>query len=60
MGYIKEPEGIDFIVEGRILTKEEELVISDFIRDYKNSHSQKIAQKRRKTKKKQDFPAFVS
>lgn len=35
MGHIKEPEGVDFIVESRPLTKAEEAAISEYIRNYK-------------------------
>ena len=35
MGYIKEPEGVDFIIQSRPLTKVEELAISEHIRNYK-------------------------
>jgi hypothetical protein len=35
MGYIKEPEGIDFVVEPSILTEEERLKISKIIAEYK-------------------------
>lgn len=35
MGYIKEPRGIDFIIQSKPLTNEERKEISKFIRDYK-------------------------
>ena len=35
MGYIKEPEGIDFIVEPSILTEKDRLKISKIIAEYK-------------------------
>ena len=31
MGLIKEPEGIDFIIESKPLTKEQEALLSEFI-----------------------------
>lgn len=38
MGHIKEPEGIDFVINSRPLTKEEEIAISEYIRAYKAKH----------------------
>ncbi len=35
MGHIKEPKGIDFIIQSRPLTKAEELGISEHIKNYK-------------------------
>ena len=35
MGYIKEPEGIDFIIQSKPLTDKERKEISKFIQDYK-------------------------
>ena len=35
MGHIKEPKGVDFIIQSRQLTKAEELAISEHIRNYK-------------------------
>ena len=35
MGHIKEPKGVDFIIQSRPLTKAEELTISEYIRNYK-------------------------
>jgi hypothetical protein len=32
MGHIKEPKGVDFIIESKPLTDEERKIISDFIR----------------------------
>jgi hypothetical protein len=32
MGHIKEPKGVDFIIESKPLTEEERKKISDFIR----------------------------
>ena len=39
MGHIKEPNGIDFIIESRPLTKAEELGISEHIKNYKLKNS---------------------
>ena len=41
MGHIKEPDGVDFVIQSRPLTKEEELAISNYIRAYKAKHSAK-------------------
>ncbi len=41
MGYIKEPEGVDFIINSRPLTKEEEIAISNYILAYKAKHAHK-------------------
>ncbi len=35
MGYIKEPEGVDFIIQSKPLTDKERKEISKFIQDYK-------------------------
>ena len=35
MGHIKEPKGVDFIIQSKPLTKEERKEISKFIQDYK-------------------------
>jgi len=41
MGHIKEPKGIDFIIESKPLTDEERKKISDFIRKDKEKLSAK-------------------
>jgi hypothetical protein len=41
MGLIKEPEGIDFFIDSRPLTKEEEKMISDFIKADKKKHKRR-------------------
>lgn len=47
MGHIKEPHGVDFIINGKPLTEKEKKAISEFIK----SDKEKIAsQKPRKTK----------
>lgn len=47
MGHIKEPDGIDFIINGKPLTDNERKAISEFIK----ADKEKIAsQKSRKTK----------
>jgi len=57
MGYIKEPAGVDFVINSRPLTKKEELAISEYIRAYKAKHanrkvSAKQAKRRKSTGKK--------
>jgi hypothetical protein len=41
MGHIKEPDGVDFVINSRSLTKEEEIAISAYISSYKARHSRK-------------------
>ena len=55
MGHIKEPPGIDFIIQSKPLTDEERTAISEFIRNYKtkqkvkrNSHSKTTGTKIKK------------
>ena len=55
MGHIKEPPGIDFIIQSKPLTDEERTAISEFIRNYKtkqkgkrNSQSTTTGTKRKK------------
>ena len=52
MGHIKEPDGVDFLINSRPLTKEEEIAISKFILAYKSKHSYKKAVRKRATRKK--------
>lgn len=35
MGYIKEPDGVDFIIQSDPLTDKERKAISEYIRNYK-------------------------
>lgn len=44
MGYIKEPKGVDFVIESKPLTDKDRKEISQFIADYKskNKRSQKV------------------
>ena len=53
MGHIKEPKGVDFIIQSRPLTKEEELAISEYSLNYKlknNTLSNKPIQTSKKKK----------
>jgi len=52
MGYIKEPLDIDFVVDSRPLTKEEENAISAFIRADKEKRKQEEALKEKAVKSK--------
>ena len=50
MGLIKEPEGVDFIVKSRPLTKKEQEALSKFTREYKAKRLKKRASKKRTAK----------
>jgi len=52
MGYIKEPLDIDFVVDSRPLTKEEENAISAFIRADKEKRKRKELLKAKAVKSK--------
>jgi len=41
MGHIKEPKGVDFIIQSEPLNDKSRREISDFIRTYKNSEIKK-------------------
>ena len=47
MGHIKEPDGVDFVINSRPLTKDEEIAISEYIRAYKAKHSHRQVQTKR-------------
>lgn len=51
MGHIKEPDGVDFVINSRPLTKEEENAISEYIRNYKAKQAQSQMQKKRAARK---------
>ena len=53
MGIVKEPLNIDFVVENRPLTKEEEKQISEYISSQKNKRELKENTNRRVSKTKQ-------
>jgi len=57
MGHIKEPKGVDFVINSRPLTKEEEAAISNHIRAYKAKHAQKPAKAKRTVSKKKKVVA---
>ncbi len=51
MGHVKEPEGIDFIIESKPLTNTERKEISDFIKTLKKKKTvrKKVARRKKKT-----------
>ena len=49
MGYIKEPEGVDFIIQSKPLTDKERKEISKFIQDYKAKNADNKSVKKLKT-----------
>ena len=53
MGYIKEPEGVDFIIQSKPLTDKERKEISKFIQDYKAKHASKKSVTKSRTSSKQ-------
>ncbi len=57
MGHIKEPDGVDFVIKSRPLTKKEEVAISEYIHAYKAKHSRKqlpIKERHRKNNGKKE------
>lgn len=46
MGYIKEPEGVDFIIKSKPLTDKERKEISKFIQDYKAKNAGNKSEKK--------------
>jgi hypothetical protein len=50
MGYIKEPKGIDFVIQSRPLTTQEELEISEYIKNYKIQNKSRVIKKQIATK----------
>ena len=51
MGLIKEPEGIDFVIRSRPLTKKEEELLSKFIREQKAKRLRKLSPKKASAKR---------
>ena len=56
MGYIKEPEGIDFIIQSEPLTNEDREQISQFIREYKRKYQVEEEKTSTKRNKKNTAP----
>lgn len=57
MGLIREPEGVDFVIKSRPLTKKEEELLSKFIREQKAKRlkrltAKKVSSKRTTTRKR--------
>jgi hypothetical protein len=50
MGLVREPEGVDFIIKSRPLTKKEEELLGKFIREQKAKRQKKLST-RKATKK---------
>jgi hypothetical protein len=46
MGYIKEPEGIDFVIKSRPLTDKDRREISAYIAEYKARHRMQQTRKK--------------
>ena len=52
MGHIKEPEGIDFVINGKPLTEKEKKAISEYIKADKARVAEKNRRKKRLGKRK--------
>ncbi len=57
MGYIKEPEGVDFIIQSKPLTDKERKEISKFIQEYKakNTAKKTVGKARRSSSKEKNL-----
>jgi hypothetical protein len=42
MGHIKEPKGVDFIINSGPMTKEKEALVSNYIKTYKAKNAAKL------------------
>jgi hypothetical protein len=51
MGLIREPEGVDFVINSRPLTKKEEELLSKFIREAKVKRTKKLSSRKATTKR---------
>jgi len=51
MGYIKEPKGVDFVVEPHVVTEEDQKIMSKIIADYKDTGKITRAPRPRKARK---------
>lgn len=54
MGYVKEPERVDFIIEGKPLTEKEKKQISEFIKADKERMARIKKRKRKKANRQQE------
>ena len=52
MGHIKEPKGVDFIIQSKPLNNEDRIAISEFIRHYKAKQKTKGNKSRKTTRTK--------
>ena len=52
MCHIKEPDGVDLVINSRQLTEKEESAISDFIKDYYSKRNRKQISKNLTSRKK--------
>lgn len=52
MGYVKEPEGVDFIIKGKPLTEKEKKAISEFIQADKERLRLKKSRKKKVSNQK--------
>ena len=55
MGYIKEPEGVDFVINGKPLTDKQKIEISEFIKADKECLAKLKMQNLKSTNHKQAF-----
>ena len=55
MAHIKEPKGVDFIINSEPLTEEEKAAISAFIRTYRASYSNRPTTKKSVRKRKKNL-----
>lgn len=52
MGHIKEPKGVDFIIQSRPLTKAEEIAISEHIKNYKLKNKSTVSKSKKTVTKR--------
>jgi hypothetical protein len=45
MGLIKEPKGVDFIIQSEPLTDKDRKIISEFIAEYKSKRSKNVVRR---------------
>ena len=55
MGYIKEPEGVDFVINGKPLTDKQKKEISEFIKADKKRISEIKTRRTKSTNRQQDI-----
>lgn len=57
MGHIKEPDGVDFIINGKPLTDKEKKAISEFIKADKEKIAKQKLRRKKGTINKKSVPA---